>query len=228
VAAAAGDSIAVVGLGDADGLYVPVTATQWRRAGSDDMIALRTDASGKVTHLFGSLSFFGTRFPAAFERLAWYDTPAFVNEGLSYGFMIPLIVLAGLWPVTAGATALARRGAPRARDRRSPAAWLGVVAAIAFAVLSLLFGFGFLAQTVRASEHGGGELIYAMPAGMVMLARIPPALCALAAAIVLAAVTGWRRRWWSWPGRVYMLVLAADAAWVVAFLAHWHMLPPRW
>lgn len=76
VDAAGGDTIAVSGLGEANGRYVPVAPEQWRRVDGRDLIGVRT-RNGRVTHLFGSASFFGTRFPAAYERLAWYDERIF-------------------------------------------------------------------------------------------------------------------------------------------------------
>src|SRR6185436_12202081 len=56
------DTINVLGLGDADGRYYAVAPTRWRSMDGSSMVAVRTK-NGVVTHFFGPLSFFGTRFP---------------------------------------------------------------------------------------------------------------------------------------------------------------------
>jgi hypothetical protein len=86
---------------------VPVATNHWQRVNGTELLAIRLEANA-VSHLFGSMSFFGTRFPAAFERLAWYDEPHFVNEALSYVVAIPLLALL-VWPIVAGIVWLVRR-----------------------------------------------------------------------------------------------------------------------
>jgi hypothetical protein len=50
-------------------------------------------------------------------------------------------------------------------------------------------------------------------------------LGALAVVLVVAAVVGWRRRWWSVPGRLIYLVIAANAVLFVAILVRWGYFP---
>jgi len=222
-----GDTISVAGLGDADGRYVRVAANRWQSVNGHDLVAIRT-ADGRATHFFGSLSFFGTRFPAAYERLAWYDEPHFLNELLSYVVIIPLLALI-VWPVAAGIVWLVRhrtrlvtklRPTPSAGWRRG-----AVAAAVAFTVLAVWFGFGFIAASNRAAERGGGEIVYGLPPMMRILAWAPLAMAFLAAILVATAILAWRRRWWSIPGLLIFTTISVNALVFVAILVHWGYFP---
>jgi len=217
----------VQGVGDASGSYVPIDSTHWTRVGGLDRAAIRVQ-NGRVTHFFASQSFFGTRFPSAYERLAWYDAPRFLNEALSWVIAIPLLALLA-WPVVAGIVWLVRRRSRLVARLRSPLGrtWrsVAVAAAIAFAALGTWFGFGFIAVTNRAAERGGGEIVYGMPPVMQLLAWAPVAIAALTAVLVVATVIGWRRRWWSIPGAVLFTVITVNAALFVALLVRWGYFP---
>ena len=221
-----GDTLEVSGLGDANGRYVPVAAHRWQKLDGRDLIAVRA-SGGRVTHLFGSLSFFGTRVPAAYERLAWYDEPHFLNEALSFLLAIPLLAIL-LWPIVAGVVWLVRRRTRFvARLHPPPSAWrtYAVAAAVAFTALTAAFGFGFIAQTNRAAERGGGEIIYGLPTAMQVLAYAPAVLAGLACALVIATIAGWRRRWWSIPGRLIFAVITVSAVLFVALIVRWGYFP---
>ena len=222
----AADTIDVTGLGDASGRYVGVAEGRWRKVDGSDVVAVRI-RDGAVTHFFGSLSFFGTRFPAAYERLAWYDEPYFVNEALSYVVAIPMLAIC-LWPVVAGIVWLVRRRSARVGQRPERArGWRGLaaLAALGFTGLATWFGFGFIAQTNRAAERGGGEIIYGMPAVMSVLAWAPLVIAVLAAVLVAATVIGWRRRWWSIPSLLLFTVVTANAVMFTALLVRWGYFP---
>jgi len=223
-----GDTIAVSGLGDANGRYVGVAANRWRSVDGTNVVAVRA-SNGRVTHFFGPLSFFGTQFPAAFERLAWYDEPHFLNELLSYAAAVPLLALVA-WPIVAGIVWLIRRRTrfvAELRPKTLGARWrvLAIIAAIVSTALTLSFGFGFIAATNRAAERSGGEIIYGLPPVMQVLAWAPAALAGLAAILVVATLVGWRRRWWSIPGLVLFTVIEASSLLFVAILIHWGYFP---
>jgi CubicO group peptidase (beta-lactamase class C family) len=223
-----GDTIVVSGLGDANGRYIGVAPNRWRSIDGTNVVAVRA-ANGAVTHFFGPLSFFGTQFPAAFERLAWYDEPHFLNELLSYAAGVPLLALLA-WPIVAGLVWLVRRRTrfvAELKPETSGAHWrrLAVVAAVVSTALTLWFGFGFIAATNRAAERGGGEIIYGLPPVMRVLAWAPTALAALATILVFATLAGWRRRWWSIPGLVLFTIIEASALLFVAILIHWGYFP---
>ena len=222
-----GDTLVVSGLGDANGQYLAVADNRWQKVGGSDLVAVRT-RDGKVTHMFGSLSFFGTRVPAAYERLAWYDAPYVVNEALSWVVAIPLIALL-LWPIVAGLVWLVRRRTRMVARLRPapPRGWraTGAAAAIAFTAVAMAFGFGFIAQTNRAAERGGGEIIYGLPPAMRVLAYAPVVIAVLAGVLVIATIAGWRRRWWSVPSLLLVTLITANAMLFVALVVRWGYFP---
>jgi CubicO group peptidase (beta-lactamase class C family) len=227
VARISADIIDVQGIGDASGRYAAVTPTRWSRIGGSDRVAVRV-RDGKVTHVFTPQSFFGTRFPSAYERLAWFDEPHFVNEALSWIMALPLLALLA-WPIVAGTVWLVRRRT-RLVTRVRPTlgrAWRGIAvgAAVAFTAVGVWFGFGFIAATNRAAERGSGEIFYGVPPVMQLLAWAPVVIAALTAVLVLASLVGWRQRWWSIPGLVLFTVITVNAVLFVAFLAHWGYFP---
>jgi len=222
-----GDTISIVGLGNADGRYVAVAPNQWRSVDGRDVVAVRV-RGGEVTHFFGPLSFFGTRFPSAYERLAWYDEPWFVNELLSYVVGLPLVALV-VWPIVAGIVWLVRRRTRLVARLRPPAqtTWrtLAVIAAVAFTALAIWFGFGFIAVSNRAAERGGGEIVYGLPMAMRVLAYAPLAIAVLAALLLVATIVGWQRRWWSIPGTLIYIAITANALLFVGILVRWGYFP---
>jgi hypothetical protein len=221
------DTISITGLGDASGQYVAMSQTQWKRVDGNDRVAVRV-ADGRVTHFFGPQSFFGTRFPAAYEKLAWYDEPYFLNEALSYVIAVPLLALLA-WPIIAAVVWLIRRRTRLVTHVRPALGsnWraMAVAAAACFTALGLWFGFGFIAVSNRAAERGGGEIIYGLPASMRMLAYAPIAIALITAVLLVATVLGWRRRWWSIPGRVLFTVIAINAVLFAAILVRWGYFP---
>jgi|RhiMetdeSRZDD1v2_1073273.scaffolds.fasta_scaffold248793_2 CubicO group peptidase (beta-lactamase class C family) len=221
------DTIEIGGLGDANGRYVAIAPTRWRSTTGSDVVAVRLER-GKVTHFFGPTSFFGTRFPAAYEKLAWYDEPHFLNEALSYVVAVPLLALV-VWPVVAGVVWMVRRRTRFVAELRPTLGrrWraFATMAGVAFTALALWFGFGFIAATNRAAERGGGELIYGLPTAMRVLAWAPLAIAVLAIVLVVATVVGWRRRWWSIPGRVIFAVITINAVLFLAILVRWGYFP---
>ena len=221
-----GDTLVVDGLGDANGPYVAVAANRWQRVGTHDLIAARA-VDGRVTHLFGSLSFFGTRTPATYERLAWFDDPYIVNEALSFVVAVPIIALLA-WPIVAGIVWLVRRRTRYvAKLRAKPSRMRGYAAALAvvFAAVAVAFVFGFIAKTNQAAQRGGGEIVYGLPTTMRLLAYAPVAIASLTLALLVATVVGWRRRWWSIPGLVLFTAITLNAVLLVALVVRWGYFP---
>ena len=221
------DTISVIGLGDANGLYVAVASNAWQRVGGAERVAVRV-ANGKVTHFFGSQSFFGTTFPGAFEKLTWFDAPGFVNEALSYVIAIPLLAILA-WPIVAAIVWLIRRRTRFVTEFREPlgANWraLAIAAAVAFTALGLWFGFGLIAASNRAAERGGGELVYGLPTAMRVLSYAPSVIAAITIVMFVATFIAWRRRWWSLPGLVLYSVITINAIAFVAILVRWGYFP---
>lgn len=222
-----GDTISLIGLGKTDGRYVAVAPNRWRSVDGQSSVAARTRGP-VVTHFFGPVTFFGTRFPAAYERLAWYDEPHFLNELLSYVVAIPLLALL-VWPIVAALVWLVRRRTRLVARVRPTLGTRGrgwaIAAAVAFVAMALGFGFGFIAVSNRAAERGGGEIVYGLPLSMRVLAWTPAAIAVATVVLVVAMLVGWRRRWWSIPGLLLFSTITVNALLFVALLVRWGYFP---
>jgi CubicO group peptidase (beta-lactamase class C family) len=217
------------GLGSASGTYLRVGPGLWRKAGGTELVGVRTNGR-HTTHLFGAPSFFGTRYPAAFERLTWYDEPSLVNEELSYLVMMPLLALAG-WPLIVGTQWLVRRWrggvppSPRPHNSLFGARVAAVVVALVYSVLAAAFAFGFIAVTTRAAAAGGGDIIFGLSPAQNVLARVPALIIVLASCATALTIVAWRRRWWKLTGQLVMTIVAISAIGFSTLLIHWGYFP---
>jgi CubicO group peptidase (beta-lactamase class C family) len=202
----------------------PLDSLRFREKGGDRTIAFRRAASGRVTHLAAPIPIFGAEMPAVLERRSPYDSAYFMNELVSWLAMLPLIIMALLWPLAWGVAAWGRKKAGLTPRRSRWTAPL-LAAAVAFTALWLWFGFGFIARSVRMFESGTG-IVYGVSPQMRAFALVPWLLAALAAAVLAGAVVSWRRGWWDWPRRMLLSAFAVCALCVVTFLARWNYLPP--
>jgi CubicO group peptidase (beta-lactamase class C family) len=208
--------------------FSPVDSLAFREVGGPRMIAFRKNADGNVTHMFAPVEAFGAEMPGAYERLAWYDEPRFKNEYLSFLMGIPLIVLFALWPVASlGGWWWRRRRNAATLSGRWPGGWLALGAAGGFFVLFAVFGFGFIARSLRMFEQTSG-IVYGMTDDMRLLAVVPYLLVPLGLVVLGSTWRAWRRRRWGVVRRTYFTLLAASVVLVLAFLVRWNYLPPRW
>jgi CubicO group peptidase (beta-lactamase class C family) len=208
--------------------FSPLDSLAFREVDGTRMVAFRKDATGNVTHMFAPVEVFGAEMPGAYERLAWYDEPRFKNEYLSFLMGIPLIVLFALWPVASlGGWWWRRRRNAATQSGRWPGGWLALGAANGFFVLFAVFGFGFIARSVRMFEQTRG-IVYGMTDDMKLLAVVPYLLVPLGLIVLGSTWRAWRRPRWGVVRRGYYTLLAAGVVLVLAFLVRWNYLPPRW
>lgn len=205
--------------------FEPLDSLRFREVGGERLIAFRRDARGRVTHLFAPIPVFGSELPAALERRSWHEGSHFMNEYVSWLVLGPVLLLVA-WLVTAGVVRWRRRrrGEPVVpfESRARTAVWSGV----AFTVLFLLFGFGFVARSVRDFERATG-LVFGVSAWYRVLSVVPWLMALLAAAMSVWAIVAWRRAWWDVVRRVEYSALAVFAALAIAFLVRWNYLPAR-
>jgi hypothetical protein len=208
--------------------FSPVDSLAFREVDGTRMLAFRADADGNVTHMFAPLEAFGAEMPGAYERLPWYDEPRFKNEYVSFLMGIPLIVLFALWPVASlGAWWWRRRHSATMSSGRWRGGWLALGAAGGFYVLFAVFGFGFIARSVRMLQETRG-IVYGMTGDMRLLALVPYLLVPLGLAVLGFTWRAWSSRRWGVVRRAYLTLLAAGVILVLAFLVRWNYLPPRW
>lgn len=205
--------------------FAPVDSLHFREIDGDREIAFLRDGSGRVTMLAAPVPVFGAELPATLERRSWHEGAYFMNEYVSWLLLGPLISLALMGIVSLGVWwwRTRRSSPPAARHGVWPA--VSIVGAVAFNALWLWFGFGFIANSVRALGGGGGGLIYGVSARDRAFAAVPFVMAALAAILIGLAVLSWRDRWWDVVRRSLMTFTAVGAVATIAFLIHWNYLP---
>ena len=90
--------------------------------------------------------------------------------------------------------------------------------------LLALFGFGFVARSVRMFERLDG-LVFGVPSDLRALALVPWVMAGLAVVVVTCAVVAWPRRWWDPVRRGLYAAVALGAVLTLAFLVRWNYLP---
>ncbi|MFB3131413.1 MAG: serine hydrolase domain-containing protein [Rhodothermales bacterium] len=194
--------------------WVEVEPLLFRQAEQEAYLAFQADDRGQITHLFRSIDL-GGAFPGAYEKLAWYETPTFVNE--FYLSWIPLLLFTWvLWPITAGVSFLWRRWKKRPRPKITKgmraARWLAAL----FSIGMIWFAVGFIQKSLRMVEQGGGELLYGMPPTMNLLLWIPIVQVGLLIVLLGFTIQAWRKNYWSLIGRLhYTVVTLAALAWIL-------------
>lgn len=197
--------------------WVEIEPLVFREAETEQYLAFRVDAAGRVTHLFRSMDL-GSKVPVAYEKLSWYETPTFVNE-VYLSYLLVLMLTWVVWPL-AGLIRWGRRRWGRHAPRAYPAqARIALGVAALFGVLAGWFAFAFIRPGVQAAFQNGGDLIYGLPGGMKALLVLPFAQLVLVSIMAVYAVRAWRDGYWALPTRLhYTLFTGAAVVWMV-FLA---------
>ncbi len=201
-------TVSGLGHGEAEGpsRWVEIEPLLFQRQGSEERIAFGTQKDGRVTHLFAR-----QRTPGAFDKAAWYQTPAFHQLLVGACLLIFLTAAVGM-PLAGPIRRLLGRPtalAPAVRQAR----WL----AFGVGVLNLLF---MVLVTTLTSVY---PLQFGVPLGLKALFVVPLLTTAMAIALPVLGVRAWSA---AWPtlGRVhYALVTLASFAFIW-FLTVWNLL----
>jgi CubicO group peptidase (beta-lactamase class C family) len=201
-------TVAGLGHGEAEGptRWVEIEPLLFQRQDSEERIAFGAQKDGRVTHLFAR-----QRTPGAFDKAAWYQTPAFHQLLVGACLLIFLTAAVGIPLAGPIRRLLGRPGAlaPAVRQAR----WL----ALGVSVLNLAF---MVLVTALTSVY---PLQFGVPLGLKALFVVPLLTTAMALGLPVLAVRAWPE---AWPtlGRVhYALVTLASFAFVW-FLNTWNLL----
>jgi CubicO group peptidase (beta-lactamase class C family) len=186
--------------------WLEIEPLLFQREGSEERIAFREDAAGRITHLFAR-----GHTPGAFDRAAWYQNPAFHQVLLGACLLVFLTAIVG-WPLVALIRRLVGRGRqfdPAVRQAR----WL----AFGLCTMNVLF-MGLV--TVLTSVY---PIHFGVPAGVKVLFVLPLLTTGMTVALPIFGARAWSKSW-SAPGRVhYGLVMLAALAYTW-FLHYWNLL----
>lgn len=182
------------------------------------------DYFGPFRTVVFSMDPFGRRLlisdgPMTYSQAPWYASSSFTMLALG---VILLLMLGSLIVWGLGfLVGLFRKG----RSSASPAAATARWAAIAFALLTLVFLAGVVAT-------GAADPVYLLPAsafGMlptwnILLDWLPWLLVFLGAAIVIFNILAWAKGYWRPPGRIHYTFLTTAALLFMWILVYWNIL----
>jgi hypothetical protein len=149
----------------------------------------------------------------AFEKLKWYETPAF-NMALALGC---ILVFVSMIPVVLIRFIRDRRASgdrkPASRGTRV-AYWI----IVGICVLNLLFVVGTVVWGSNLVPYFGVSMIYKIVLGLGVLAAV------LTVGALIYSVLAWKRGYWGIAARVHYTLVTVAALAFVWFLNFWNLL----
>ena len=187
--------------------FVEVEPLYFREADGQFTIVFREDDQGRINHMFAN---FTPMF--AFEKLNWYETPAF-NMAVALGcilMFLSMILVASIRFIRNRRLSSDSKPAPRGA-RMAQGIILGI------SVLNLLF-------VVGTALWGNPFPVF----GISMIYKIVLGLGVLNAALTLGALVytalTWKDGYWSVAFRIYYTLVTVAAIAFVWFLNYWNLL----
>ncbi|MCP4037574.1 MAG: hypothetical protein GY733_11600, partial [bacterium] len=195
--------------------YIEVEPLVYREENGAEVIAFRNDeGEGEyVSHLFlGNTPYF------AFERQSYLQTATFAAQLLGAVVLLFLVSLV-VWPA---------RAILRIRSRAVPGAYQGSAAVLrVFAWLVCGLHVAFLVRLAFALRDPL-EVVFGMPeAGQKAIAMTVPLALASGTLPALAAIA-FKKRFWSFTGRLHYAAVALASLVLVAWEHYWNFLGHRY
>lgn len=186
--------------------FVEVESLYFRREDGQFGLLFREDSRGRITHMVTDLT---PQF--AFERLNWYETPAF-NMALLLGSAVLFLSMLLVAVIRLMRGRLSSHQKPAARGARAA---YGVILGISIlnlvvTVYSLLWGYPVVLF--------GHSTIYKIVLGLGVLSAV------LTAGALVYIVLAWKNRYWSTAARAYYTLVTVAAVAFVWFLNYWNLL----
>jgi len=187
--------------------FVEVKPLYFRQVDGPFHILFREDDQGRITHMFTDYT---PMF--AFEKLNWYETPAF-NKALALGCvlmflsMIPVILIRFIRDRRLSSD---RKPAPRGAR---VAYW--IIGGIS--ILDLLFVIGTVLWFNPVPVFGAST-IYKIVLGVGVLGAV------LTVGALIYSALAWKKRYWSIAARVHYTLVTLAAVAFVWFLNYWNLL----
>lgn len=188
-------------------LYVPefksveIKPFLFRFLYSNDYMAFRQEAGGRISHMFQSDSVFGV-----LEKLAWYETNA---------FQLTLVIFCTLVFLSAVVVGLIRR--IRKLRKFNMAQFLAIL--VSTLNLAFLIGMGLV-----LSGADFWELFFGLPMSAIALLLIPPLTTGLTLGLLIFAVMAWKNQSWSLIGRLHYSLITLAGCGFIFFLSYWNLL----
>jgi CubicO group peptidase (beta-lactamase class C family) len=190
-----------------DWRFIEVEPLYFRQADGEYRLLFREDAQGRITHMFTSIT---PQF--AFEKLKWYEAPAF---NMALLLACALIFLSMISSASIRAIRNRRLGAERQAAPGGARAAHGILVAIC--VLNLVFVAG-TALWGNPAPLFGVSLIYRIVLGLGVLSAV------LTVGALVYAALAWKNNYWGTIARVHYALVTIAAVAFVWFLNSWNLL----
>jgi len=200
-------AVLVTGLTSQPSRWLEIEPLLFQREGSEERIAFGEDEKGRVAHLFAVV-----HTPGAFDKAAWYQTPAF-HQMIMLACLLIFLSLSVGWPLVALFYRLRKQDRQFSRATRQ-ARWL------AFAVSALNLVFMVLAMLLLSTS----ELQFGVPPELVALFVAPLLTTALTVGLPILGVRAWQDKAWSILGRLHYAVVTLAALVFIWWMAYWNLL----
>lgn len=204
-----GDGTLLLNMSGLEFRFVEVEPLYFRQADGTFGLTFREDDRGRITHMFTDLT------PMwSFERLSWYETPAF-NMGLALvSVLIFLSIIPGVLIHIIWSRRLSGNQKPAPRGARM-AFWT----IMGLSLLNLLFVIGTILWGERnLAPLFGVSTIYKFVLGLGVLTAV------LTVGALVYTVLAWKNRYWGILGRLYYTLVTVAAVAFVWFLNYWNLL----
>jgi hypothetical protein len=189
--------------------FVETKPLYFRQVDRPFHILFREDDQGRITHMFTDYT---PMF--AFEKLKWYETPAF-NMALAAG-----CVLAFLSMIVVASIRFIRSRRPSGDTKPAPRGarvTYGIV--VGLSALNLLFVVGtVLWGGANMVPYFGVSLIYKIVLGLGVLSAV------LTVGALIYGALAWKRGYWGIATRVHYTLVTVAAVAFVWFLNFWNLL----
>jgi CubicO group peptidase (beta-lactamase class C family) len=187
--------------------FIEVEPLYFREVDGQFSLVFREDDQGRITHMFANVT---PMF--AFEKLNWYETPAF---NMSVALSCVLIFLSMILVASVRFVRNRRRSSDSQPAPRGAGMAQGIVLTIS--VLNLLF-------VVGTALWGNPFPVF----GVSMIYKIVLGLGVLSATLTVGALVytalAWKDGYWSVAARAYYTLVTVAAVAFVWFLSYWNLL----
>ena len=202
-----GDGTLLINMSGLEFRFVEVEPLYFRQVDGPFGLAFREDDRGRITHMFTDLT------PMwSFERLSWYETPAF-NMGLA---LVSVLIFLSMIPVVTIRAIRNRRlsGNQKSASRGARSAnWI----ILAICLLNPLFLIGTALWGDPVSLFGV-SMIYKIVLGLGVLSAM------LTVGALTYAVLVWKDAYWGVGFRIYYTLVTVAAVAFVWCLNYWNLL----
>jgi hypothetical protein len=188
--------------------FVEVAPLYFRQVDGQFHLLFREDDLGRITHMVTDVT---PQF--AFDKLKWYETPAF-NMALVLGCVLVFLSMIAVVLIRF----IRNRRQSAYRKPASRGARVGYRIIVGICVLNLLFVTGTVLWGYQSNVLLGTSMNYKIVLGVGVLGAV------LTVGALLYSVLAWKNSYWSIANRVHYTLVTVAAVAFVWFLNYWNLL----